>query len=243
MMQGKQRGLVFLYAAFLATAASLVWQPPARAADHEDSPSVRQDPTTDLGDVLAWMSPDAQKLNLLASLVRHATAQSRFSDAALYVFHTRSAAAYGAAAADEVRVICEFDAGSPQNVRCWAGDESFVEGDASNPNGIRSSDGKLRVFAGLRNDAFFFNSAGFNATRDIVIGAASSLTFDDAGCPMIDAATSGVLVNQLQTSADGGPPQDAFADANILVLALQVDKSIVSPGGPIVAVWGSTNRK
>jgi hypothetical protein len=220
----------------------------AGAADHEDSPSVLADPSTDFGDVLAWMSPDAEKLNLLGSVVRRATSASRFSDAAQYVFHTTSRGAFDDSASQEVNVICQFDGTTQQTVSCWAGDDSYVTGDASDPDGLVSDDGRLRVFAGLRNDAFFFNSSGFNATRAAVRMAAPSLTFDAAGCPAVDSATSSALVDLLQSSVpagggDPGPAVDAFANANILVLALQVDKSIVTRNGPIVAVWGSTNRR
>ncbi|MCB1876205.1 MAG: DUF4331 family protein [Chromatiales bacterium] len=209
------------------------------AADHGDSPLVRADPAADFGDVLAWMSPDASKLYLLASVVRNATADSRFSDAVQYVFHTRSSASFGATEADPVNVICTFEGADEQTISCWAGDESYVSGNADDPSGLSSDDGKIRVFAGLRNDAFYFNSKGFNATRTAVRDAAPSLSFDAAGCPTLDTATSNALVGLL-TSTDGGPAQDAFGNANILVLALEVDKSIVTTGGPIVAVWGST---
>lgn len=213
------------------------------AADHEDSPSVRLDPTADFGDVLAWMSPDAADLNLIATVVRNATPASRFSDAVQYVFHTRSSDTFGGDAASPVNVICQFEGVDEQTVSCWAGNESYVSGDASDPAGLVSDDGKLRVFAGLRNDAFFFNSAGFNATRALVIDAAPSLEFDAAGCPQLDEPTSNALVTQLMTAPGGGPAVDNFGNANILVLAVSVDKSIVTGGGPIVGVWGSTRRR
>lgn len=212
-----------------------------QAADHEDSPTVRTDPTTDFGDVIAWMSSDAARVNLVATVVRRATAESRFSDAAVYVFHTRSAAAFGQPAAAEVNVSCTFEGTTTQTVSCAVGDTT-VSGDASNPAGITSGDGNLRVFAGLRNDAFFFNSSGFNATRGAVINAAPSLTFDAAGCPALDEGTSNALVTTLG-STDGGPAVDAFGNANILVLALSVDKDLLTGGGPILSVWGSSNRK
>lgn len=232
---------LFAYAALMACVLAL--SPAARAADHADSPAVREDPAADFGDVLAWMSADANDLILLGSVIQNATPDSRFSDAVQYVFHTQSSAAYGDPAADEVNVICTFEGTDDQTIRCWAGNESFVTGDAGDPSGLVSDDGKLRVFAGLRNDAFFFNSSGFNATRAIVRDAAPNLSFDDAGCPEVDAATSAVLVEQLMTTADGGPAVDNFGNANILVIAIAVDKSVVTPGGPIVAVWGSTNRR
>ena len=212
---------------------------PTGAADHEDSPSVRNDPSTDFGDVIAWMSSDAQRVNLIATVVRRATAESRFSDAAVYVFHTQSQPAFGQPAAAPVDVACTFEGTTTQTVTC-SGGGSTVSGDATDPAGITSGDGRLRVFAGLRNDAFFFNSGGFNATRGAVINAASGLTFDAAGCPALDEATANALVTTLQTT-EVGPAVDAFGNANILVLAVSVDKTLLTGGGPIVSVWGSTN--
>jgi hypothetical protein len=203
---------------------------------------VRAEPSTDFGDVLAWMSPDAQRLNLLATVVRRANSFSRFSDAALYVFHTTSRPAFGEPPGSEVNVICKFDDVSTQTVSCFAGD-SAVSGVASAPEGIVSDDGVLRVFAGLRNDAFYFNSDGFNATRGLIIDAAPGLSNDAAGCPALDEDTAGALVDQLQSGAMGAAAPDNFGNANILVLAVSVDKSIITRNGPIVSVWGSTNRE
>src|SRR5205085_3071043 len=118
-----------------------------------------------------------------------------------------------------------------------------VTGDASAEGGLRSRDGKVRVFAGLRNDPFFFNLPGFRATARIVAGAAGSLTFDPAGCPALDAATSAALVGQLQTAPGGGPAVDNFARFNVLAIVVSVSKSLVTRDGPVVAVWGSTNRR
>jgi len=232
-----------------ARLASILWAallvgivaptPAVRAADHEDSPSTRADPSADYGDVIAWMSSDAQRMHVVATVVRRATAESRFSDAAVYVFHTQSSPAFGQPGAAPVDISCTFEGTTTQTVTCSVGG-STVSGNASNPAGITSGDGKLRVFAGLRNDAFFFNSGGFNATRGAVINAAPSLSFDPAGCPALDEATSNALVTTLMTTM-GGPAVDAFGDANILVLAIALDKSLVTPGGPIVAVYGSSH--
>ncbi len=245
MVHANDRGRRFVRCVLLL---ALLAPGPSLAADHQDSPSVLADPTSDLGDALAWMSPDATKLNLLASVVRRATPESRFSDAVQYVFHTTSRNAFGDPPSAEVNVICTFEGTDVQTISCWAGDKSYVTGNASDPNGIVSDDGDLRVFAGLRNDAFFFNSSGFNATRAAVRAAAPSLTFDAAGCPAVDAATSSALVDLLASSVpagggEPGPAVDAFGEANILVIALQVDKSIVTRSGSIVSVWGSTNRR
>lgn len=211
------------------------------AADHVDGPAASADPSADITDVFAWMSPDATTLYLVMDLVRDATPASQFSDSAQYVFHTTSRAKFGDPPSPEVDIICVFAAS--QTIQCWAGTREYVTGDASAVGGITSADGKLRVFAGLRNDPFFFNLAGFKETGKDVANAASSLTFDPAGCPQLDAATAGALVTQLQTAPGGGPAVDNFAHFNVLSIAIAIDKSVLTKSGPIVGVWGSTNRQ
>lgn len=221
--------------------AAGLFSQPVRAADHADGPAAKADPAADITDVFAWMSADAKKVYLVMDLVRNATPASKFSDSVQYVFHTTSRASFGAPASPEVNVICTFDAA--QKIQCWAGNGAYVTGDASNVNGIASGDGKLKVFAGLRDDPFFFNLAGFQATGAAVAAAASSLTFDPAGCPALDQATATTLVTQLLTAPGGGPAIDNFAKFNVLAIVVALDKSIVTKNGPIVGVWGSTNRR
>ena len=213
------------------------------AADHLDGPRARSDPAADFGDVLAWMSPDAEKVYLLGSVVRNATPDSRFSDAVQYVFHTSSRVPFQSPPAAEVNVICTFEGNNRQTASCWVNNLAYATGDASGPGGIVSDDGALQVETGLRNEAFFFNLDGFNATRGIVRDAASGLDFDAAGCPQLDQATANALVTQLQSAPGGGSPEDDFLGENILVLAVAVDKTLLTPGGSILSVWGSTNRR
>jgi hypothetical protein len=209
-----------------------------RAADHIDGPQASADPSADITDAFAWMTPDASKVILVMDLTRNADLGSRFSDSVQYVFHTTSRASYGATPSADVPVICQFD--PQQRVECWAGNQAFVTGDASSLSGIVSNNGKLRVFTGLRNDPFFFNLPGFRATARLVTAAAPSLTFDAAGCPAVDSATSSALVSQLQHAPDGGPPQDGFANFNVISIVIEVDKSILTANGPIVSVATAT---
>ncbi len=225
---------------FVALAAG-GWTGRALAADHRDGPGVKADPAADINDVFAWMGPDANRVYLIMTVFPFATTEARFSDSAQYVFHTASGAAFGQINQQEVAIICTFDAA--QTIACSVGGSTTsVTGNAGTTAGLTSSDGKLRVFAGLRNDPFFFNLNGFQRTTRLVVGKAPDLTFDDAGCPAVDAATSQALVTQLQTEPDGSPATDEFAGANGLGLVLSVDKSLLTANGPILAVWGSTNR-
>lgn len=210
--------------------ALLVATAPARAADHAEAPGATADPAADLTDIYAWTTPDATKLNLILSVPAAA-----FSDAVQYVLHVESSAAYGTPGT-VLRVICTFNAA--QTVSCWVGNSiDYVTGNANVPVGISSITGRTRVYTGQRNDPFFFNLTGFRNTIATVKAAAPSLTFDGAGCPVLDNATSNALIASLQA---GG---DSFALGTVSSIVLQLDKALIAPGGNIVAVWGGTYRQ
>ena len=221
-----------------AGAAALIALP-LHAADHTDGPAASADPSADITDLFAWTSSDGARLNLILNVFPVASTTSKFSNAVQYVLHTTSRASYGAAAGGTLDIVCTFDA--TQNISCWAGKE-YLTGDASATAGITSSTGKLKVFAGLRDDPFFFNLDGFKETAKVVKGAKASLTFDAAGCPQLDAATSNALVTQLKTAPGGGAPTDHFAGLNVLSIVLSIDKSLVTSGGSLVSVWAGTYR-
>lgn len=209
----------------------------AFAADHLDSPAASAEPTADITDVYAWMTSDAERVNLVLNVAPDAGDSMSFPTSTVYAFHVNSSEGYGMAQT-ETLVRCKFY--DENAIECWAGDE-YVVGDPSNPAGITSTSGALRVFAGLRNDPFYFELVGFNETVAAVRAAASSLTFDDDGCPTLDDATSTALVTQLQRGMDGAPASDPFAGQNVLSLVVQLDKDVVTTGGDVLGVWASTH--
>lgn len=210
----------------------------AFAADHTDSPSTTNEAAADIADVYAWMNKDASKLNLTMTVNPFASTQTQLSDAVQYVFHVNSSTGYGEAQT-ETLAQCQFPAAD--KVECWIGDQ-YITGDPRDPKGITNADGSIKVFAGVRNDPFFFELGGFLKTVDTVISAAPSLSFDENSCPALDADTSALLVGMLQSNPDGGPAQDTLAGANVIALVVQVDKSLVNQGGDILSVWASTHR-
>lgn len=209
----------------------------AFAADHIDSPSAVAEPTADITDLFAWMTSDAEMLNLAIGVFPFAGAEAAFSPAVGYAFHINSSQGYGEDAT-ETTLICAF--ADPTTIECWLGDE-YLSGDPRDPAGITSASGMIRVFAGPRNDPFFMENVGFNETVKTVVGAAPSLEFDADGCPAVDEATSGVLLGQLASGADGAAASDTFAGTNVLALVIQVDKTLVNSGGPLLGVWASTH--
>lgn len=210
------------------------------AADHIDSPAAVAEPAADLTDLYAWTSPDASKINLIMDATPFAGSDAKFSDAVQYIFHVNSSGGYGMPQT-ETKIICEFDAAS--EIQCWAGSEDYAQGDASAEAGLMSVGGGMKVFAGLRNDPFFMEFTGFTNAVSTVVSAAAGLTFDDQGCPLVDEGTSGVLVGQLQSGADGAAASDTFSGANVLSLVIQIDKELVNAGGPLLGVWASTHTR
>lgn len=219
--------------------AALFGSSSAMAADHIDSPTAVADPSADITDLYAWMNTDATQVNLVLNTSPFASAGSAFSTDVQYVFHVNSSTGYLNPQTETV-ITCQFWRAS-DGLECWVG-SSYVEGDPSSEAGIVSADGKIRVFAGMRNDPFFFSFDGFNAAIDLVAGAYAGLTFDNDDCPMVDEATAGAIVGLLQSDGDGNAAVDTFAGANVLSLVVQIDKTLVNGGGDVLSIWASTNR-
>jgi hypothetical protein len=210
-----------------------------KAANHGDSPSVGQ---CDIGDLYSWMSADAGNLVLVS------TYPTGFSNGCQYVFHTRSMAAFGDANSTPTMIICQYE---DSTMSCWVGEPGDTAGGGgyvSSVSGavdatVTSDDGMVKLFAGLRDDPFFFNGEGFNATVQTVRDAAPNLTPDQYGCPAVDAGTSAALVAQLANDANGNPGVDNFAGVNTSALVLELDKSLVTSGGEVISVWASTRER
>ncbi len=223
--------------------ALLVGVSTALAADHLDAPTVKMDATTDITDLYTWM--DGNNAVFVLNVSPLAAAGAKFNTTAQYVIHTASTNMFvGGTTPVPVNIIATFDAN--QKISLWVGTSEYVNGDASATTGLASTDGKVKVFAGLRDDPFFFNLDGFHAAEAAVENAAAGLTFDAAGCPAVDAATSAALVSALSTNPNstppGGPAVDYFAGKNVLSIVVSVDKSLVTGGGALVSAWASTNK-
>jgi hypothetical protein len=217
----------------------------ARSADHLDAPATMAEPTADVNDVFAFLDkPGDPTTNVIFAMTVYpaAPADAKFSDTVQYVLHTQSGAAFGQTTTD-FNIICQFDAA--QVASCWAGANEYVTGNASGEAGLTSASGKLKVFAGLRADPFFFNLDGFKhavSTVDTAV-AGGSVNTNDAGCPLLPPGYGTDILQPQLNHTDGGAPVDFFASLRTLAIVVQVDKTLVSGGGPVISVWASTNRK
>jgi hypothetical protein len=222
----------------------------SRAADHIDSPTLMNNPMADIADVYAWMTPDATKVNLAMSVSPNdgsaGSSANHFGPTILYTFHVNSVPGL-LMAGTETQVICKFDSDTAGS--CWVGDKDYVTGDPSNPAGIASTSGKVRLFAGQRSDPFFFNLQGFRDAVSVVEAVANTLSFDAAGCPQLSDGQGSALRAKLTEGEQltaaypcATDSADCFAHLNVKMIVLQVDKSLLNINTQTtLSVWGSTN--
>jgi hypothetical protein len=191
------RTLVFMFAFMLGAEAAF-------AADHLDGPAVSNDPAADINDVYAFVNPnDSQEIILVATVVPLANEQSRFSNVVTYQFSLQGAAAESPLQA----VSCRFPGSA---VICNGPGGSRAAGPVGRNNG---SDG-LRVFAGLRDDPFYFDLVAFQET----------------------VAT---LTPQFTN-----PGEDFFEGLNTLAIVIGIDRNLIDPTGdnPVQKVYALTRR-
>lgn len=228
------------------------------AADHTDSPSAAANSPADITDFYAWMVDDGgtDTLALIVNVSRNAAADAAFAD---NIYYTVNLDRGGTTS----QVVCIFDATDNSAIRCWVGDEAsstFVQGDPSNAASPLTSGG-VSVFAGLREDPFFFNAAGFAATTSAVqdlcvVNNGCGGVLDAEGCPDLSVdinpnddfnSLGEALVNCLTTQCDQGVGDntnaaaiDDFADQNVLSLVINVPVAMI-PGSGAIAAYASTH--
>ena len=237
-----------LLGATAVVAAGVSLARPAKSSDHQDAPTVKADPASDINDVYTFMDATTGNAVFVMTVFPFADTTSKFSDATKYVFHTTSGAQFGDTTSS-TDIIVTFDASQTASV--WVGTDDYVTGDASGTTGLKSATGKTTVFAGRRADPFFFNLGGFKDTVKSVEAAAGGLTPDPtaptSGCYKLDQGTITALSGELrEADSDAGAPTrvgtDDFKTAQGLAIVVSVDKSLVTKGGPIVSVWGATTQ-
>lgn len=251
----------------LVLAGALAMSVPALAADHADGPSATQNLTDLSGDITDLYSfTDGGNVVLIMDVSANATSSSKFSNVVQYVFHVNGITGLSDTAPFSSNVICTFD--SSQKISCWLTQGSttvdYVTGDASPTAGITSKAGSLKVFAGLRDDPFFFNIQGFRKVTGFVAQNASSLApiLTKGGCPQLSASTTPTDAQVralLKSQSDGSTPGvDDFAkggtaaaplgiatlSGNVLAIVVSIPKTALTNNGakPILAVWASTHK-
>jgi hypothetical protein len=214
-----------------------------QAADRASPAAVAANPMAEITDLYAWMA--GSNLSLVMDVSPFDDGTHGFDPSVQYVFHltSKSGIGVGAPGGTETKVILRF--ASNTSVECWVTDaggvttKDYVSGDPSSLAGIRSKQGKLRVFAGRRSDPNFSNPTNFsNAAAELGTNLTNSTNLDTAGCPALVASEAGTIRTMLTPLAT----VDTFATANVMAIVVQVDKSLVNVDtNTAVGIWGSTH--
>ena len=201
----KKKNLLLTALALLATAVGIVW-----AADHIDAPAVTST-TSDITDYYAFQSPDNPDnmvfvANLRGLMDPAATANARFDEQVMVEFNIDNTGdavedlviqatfrdgkvqVYGPVTPTETGLISQVEA-----------DGGRVEAEITqyNESAITGAGKGMKVFAGPRDDPFFFDFAQYS---EIIAGNATSFN---------------------------NPGSDTFAGTNVLSVVIEVPKSML----------------
>lgn len=194
---------------------------PAFAADHAEAPTASADPAADIADVFLFRADD----KLVASVTfsggpvpraRVDGPTGRYDRNVLYTFYIDR----NLDAIEDVRIYARFGQNSLgqwglelENVPGAGARHVFgpVETVFTTPTG-------LKAYAGLRDDPFFFDAQGFNATL---------ASFNNPG-------PSGQLLIRND--------RDSFANRNITTIVFEMDLAAATAGSQEIYFWGTTAR-
>jgi hypothetical protein len=187
-----------------------------RAADHVDSLATENDPLADLLDLYAFVEPfclpgdgpgcEEKPGELILALTVHpfATGATQFSAGVDYHFYLENDSGVTS------QIDCSF---SPEQVVTCAGLNGLS---VQARVGEVARNGDIRVFAGLRDDPFFFDREAFTDFESIGVGAFSP------------------------------PGKDFYAGANVMALVLGIKISAIPPGSGfdtnIQKIWAVSER-
>ena len=217
--------------ALACTVALLALANSVFAADHKDAPLISEDKALDLLDVFAFVSPADTSKVVLAATVNGFTVPGElnvgFASNALYEFKIDNNGDFKEdlviqATFSKIGSTQQFIVSRPAKPKVLGagsellGAKNIAVTGAANGTTVSSSDGTIRVFAGLRDDPFY---------TDLIwvvrqIGAV-------AGGPL--ARAKGI---------------DFLAGLNCSILAVEVPKSLLTRtnGSSTINVWGTTSR-
>jgi hypothetical protein len=215
----KKKVLLTVLAAAGITTAGLVY-----AADHIDAPAVTNQ-STDITDVYVFRGQDANNLVFVANtqglLAPNATGAARFDDNTLLEFNIDNnndnvedlviQGIYNNGMMKVYGPVKPSETGNRSKLKGSATAEVAVTAYGSAAN--IGNGGGLKVFAGPRDDPFFFD---LNQFKKIIAGTATSFN---------------------------NPGSDAFAGTNVLSFVVEVPKTMLNATNGKINVWLETKKK
>jgi hypothetical protein len=220
----------------------------AHAADHKDSASVTADPATDITDLYAFK--DGPNLVVVMDVngfsAPVAMEDFRFATDALYLFHFDSD---GDISTDEKKLTVQFaDKGDAQWIRVrgsghgTGGKDEIVgrintSADSSTTRTVNSDDDAVKIFAGPRDDPFFFSLLGNgDSYKGFTTCTSGSCFFGQC-----DRSPGGAGCFQGSTAAPyPNDAVDSFAGFNVSAIVIELPLSDFASTN--LSIWVSTAR-
>jgi Domain of unknown function (DUF4331) len=144
------------------------------AADHLDSPTVSASGATDLTDIYAYSTNDSKKTVLIANVNPGAgvlpNSTTSFGTGVQYKITVDT----NGDAVPNLTYLLRFTADSPQGVTIWRNGKLWGSGSTGQPIVLT---GGTKLFAGLRDDPFFFDLDAFKGN---ILGANNGRMLCDA---------------------------------------------------------------
>ena len=205
----------------------------------------------DLHNFYMWM--ENGKLELLMTVWPNAPMDAKFATDHQYVFHLSSKASYIDERRSQNLVICHFD--TEQKTNCALGKATETIKDEAHGNAsdagqpLSSVNGKMQIFAGLRNDPFFFNQTGWdNAANMLIDLREANRTIACSGgsgtsASPLTATEQSDIANALGTAGNNIPATDSYRGTNVLALLVEIDPALILEStDTVIAGWASINQ-
>jgi hypothetical protein len=195
----------------------------AGAADHLDAPTVSANGATDITDVYAYSTNDASKTVLIANVNPGAGAlpnsTTSFGTGVRYTFTVDT----NGNASPDITYQLRFSAGNPQGVTIWKNGKLWGAGTTGKPIVLK---GGTKLWAGLRDDPFFFDLDAFKGN---ILGADNGrMLCDGKEVDFFKGLNVSAIVLLLPNSELGGNGKTVGISANTAILKggqwVQVDQ-------------------
>jgi hypothetical protein len=147
--------------AALGTTALLLGGPPVQAADHIDAPGTTADSAADISDFFAWHAGDRVVVAMAFAGLDVPGSEGTFDDGVLYGIHVDNDGDNEADQTVWVRFGQAADGSWGVKAEGIPGGQAEVVGPVGE---VLDAGLGLRVFAGVRDDPFFFDLDGFQET-------------------------------------------------------------------------------
>ena len=194
---------------------------PLLAADHAEAPTATADPAADIADVFLFRADSKLVTSVTfsggpAPRVRVDGPTGRYDRNVLYTFHIDR----DLDAIEELQIYARF---GQNHLGQWGVEiENLPGAGARHVFGpvetVFTTPTGLKVYAGLRDDPFFFDAQGFNATL---------ASFNSPG------PNGQVLIRN---------DRDSFANRNITAIVFEMDLAVAAGGSQEIYFWGTTAR-